>query len=256
MCWIQVHTTSSRQSRPGERFGHTAVSYKNCMYVFGGWDGSDTLNDLYQFTLETSSWMSFSGGGNKPSPRYRHSAVMHGCCMFVFGGVDKRQTRFNDLYEFNIERKGWACVKVQGTHGPSPRTFHSAVVCNGMMWVLGGYDGARQSDIWRINLVETVPKKNYRFNQTRSQYDGGGTLSERGKSDLEVVRLRACVIDLKKRLEKEEERQICKICFEREIDTVIMPCAHRVACRKCATELDSCPLDRIAITNRIHTISG
>ena len=98
-------------------------------FVFGGWDGHDTLDDLYEFSITTNQWciaqpLKSSGesfrlslarryavpgrGDVPPSPasvgrlrqgqmrvvprsRYRHSAVVHGCCMFVFGGVDKRQ---------------------------------------------------------------------------------------------------------------------------------------------------------------------
>lgn len=36
---------------PSERLGHTASKYENFMYLFGGWDGSKTLNDLWEFDL-------------------------------------------------------------------------------------------------------------------------------------------------------------------------------------------------------------
>lgn len=32
---------------PLNRFGHTAILYDHSMYVFGGWNGHDTLYDLY-----------------------------------------------------------------------------------------------------------------------------------------------------------------------------------------------------------------
>ena len=32
------------------------------------------------------------------------------------------------------------------------------------------------------------------------------------------------------RLEREQERHICKMCYDREIDAVILPCSHRVVC--------------------------
>lgn len=32
---------------PLNRFGHTAVVYDNSMYIFGGWNGHDTLDDVY-----------------------------------------------------------------------------------------------------------------------------------------------------------------------------------------------------------------
>ncbi|CAE8587159.1 unnamed protein product [Polarella glacialis] len=90
---------------PVGRFGHSAVVYRSGMFVFGGWDGHDTLDDLYEFSVTTSQWYSVPGRGDVPQSRYRHSAVVYGCCMFVFGGVDKRQARFADLCEFSFDTR-------------------------------------------------------------------------------------------------------------------------------------------------------
>lgn len=38
------------------RFGHVAVTYEHFMYVFGGWDGQNCLDDLYQYSFETNIW--------------------------------------------------------------------------------------------------------------------------------------------------------------------------------------------------------
>lgn len=43
-------------SEPKLRFGHTSVVHKNYMYVFGGWDGNVTLNDLNVFDFENEAW--------------------------------------------------------------------------------------------------------------------------------------------------------------------------------------------------------
>lgn len=37
------------KSTPGLRFCHSAVIYDNCMYIFGGYDGANRLNDLTRF---------------------------------------------------------------------------------------------------------------------------------------------------------------------------------------------------------------
>ena len=100
--WSEIQT-ESKQSVPLARFGHSAVIYKHSMYVFGGWNGHDTLDDLYEFSLVTNQWFQVNGRGDVPESRYRHSAVVYGCCMFIFGGVDKRQVRFSDLVEFNFD---------------------------------------------------------------------------------------------------------------------------------------------------------
>ena len=32
------------------------VKYKNQIFIFGGYDGQDRLNDLWSFNLETKTW--------------------------------------------------------------------------------------------------------------------------------------------------------------------------------------------------------
>ena len=43
-------------TEPNLRFGHTAVVHNNFMYVFGGWDGNVTLNDLNIFDFDKNLW--------------------------------------------------------------------------------------------------------------------------------------------------------------------------------------------------------
>merc|ERR1719171_2330324 len=97
--------------------------YRSSMFAFGGWNGHDTLDDLYEFSMIPAQWHSVPGRGDVPPSRYRHSAVVYGCCMFVFGGVDKRQARFADLCEFSFDTRSWSRVKTFGDP-PSARTFH------------------------------------------------------------------------------------------------------------------------------------
>ena len=56
---------------------------------------------------------------------------------------------------------------------------------------------------------------------------------------------------------------LCKICFARKIDTVLLPCRHRVACRLCISEMARrnggrrvCPIDRSEILQVIETIDA
>ena len=41
---------------PSARFGHTAEVYRNDMYVFGGWNGADTLDELYAYSFISNYW--------------------------------------------------------------------------------------------------------------------------------------------------------------------------------------------------------
>jgi len=260
--WIEI---PGSDNGPMGRFGHSAVMYRSGMFVFGGWNGHDTLDDLYEFSMTTSQWYSVPGRGDVPPSRYRHSAVVHGCCMFIFGGVDKRQARFADLCEFSFDTRSWSRVKTYGDP-PSARTFHRACMYGGCMYILGGFDGTRRNDMYRIAVPEQLPrgeeKRRRRLLANASSGDEAAAEPEAGQEDgnpesnSETSRLRLQVLELQKRLEGELERHLCKICYEREINTVILDCNHRAVCARCLCQVATCPLCRAPITNTIETYNA
>ncbi|CAD7937823.1 unnamed protein product [Amoebophrya sp. A25] len=240
-------------NQPMGRFGHSACMYGSSMFVFGGWNGHDTLDDLTEFSTTTQQWFPVPGRGEVPTSRYRHSAIVYGCCMFIFGGVDKRQARFSDLLEFNFDTRTWSRLETMGDP-PSARTFHKAVIYGGRMYIVGGFDGQRRNDMYRIALIEErtrAEKVELRKQKLGVHSDSAGSaLAAPGDEELEnvdgnfgnesldeVSMLKAQVLEYQKRLEREEERHTCKICYEREINTVILDCAHLCACVRCVRHL-------------------
>lgn len=89
-------------AEPKIRFGHTAVVYKHFMYIFGGWDGQVTLNDLSAFDLEKQIWLEPKNVSGQIDGRYRHTACATSRSMFVFGGINLALTRFDDIHEFDF----------------------------------------------------------------------------------------------------------------------------------------------------------
>ncbi|TVU09503.1 hypothetical protein EJB05_42980 [Eragrostis curvula] len=47
------------------------------------------------------------------------------------------------------------------------------------------------------------------------------------------------------------ERIFCRICFERDICIVLLPCRHRVLCEICSNKCQSCPICRLTIDSRL-----
>lgn len=230
--------------QPLPRFGHTAVVYNHSMYVFGGWDGHETLEDLYQYSFTTNIWYELRRTlGIKPSPRYRHSCVVFNGSLFIFGGVDKSQKRFNDLHEFNIQHKEWS-FKNTGGEIPSQRTFHTALAHENCMFILGGFDGKRQNDLYVIKLL---CEDSDIFSRTSSSisslydlednYSGDALCQELTKQNFILKQQEK---ELRKRLEVEKKRNFCKSCGEKPINTVLLECAHFVLCESCAKSLKNC----------------
>ncbi|XP_050353322.1 leucine-zipper-like transcriptional regulator 1 homolog [Nymphalis io] len=141
------------------RSKHTAVAYKDAIYVFGGDNGKSMLNDLIRFDIREKSWTKTGCMGTPPAPRYHHSAVVHRSSMFVFGGytgnilANSNLTNKNDLFEYKFQSAQWVQWKFTGQE-PVPRSAHGAAVYDDKLWIFAGYDGnARLNDMWTINLV-------------------------------------------------------------------------------------------------------
>ncbi|XP_064461375.1 leucine-zipper-like transcriptional regulator 1 [Ornithodoros turicata] len=153
------------------RSKHTVVAYKDAIYVFGGDNGKQMLNDLLRFDVRDKSWGRAFTTGCPPAPRYHHSGVVHEKSMFVFGGYtgdihsNSNLANKNDLFEYNFTTGQWSEWKFEGRM-PVPRSAHGAAVYDGKLWIFAGYDGnARLNDMWSVSLLgdsrtwEEVPQR-------------------------------------------------------------------------------------------------
>nr|XP_032800680.1 baculoviral IAP repeat-containing protein 2-like [Petromyzon marinus] len=53
-------------------------------------------------------------------------------------------------------------------------------------------------------------------------------------------------------LDKLEERLSCKVCMEREVSTMFVPCGHVATCGHCALSLIQCPVCRVAVKTSLR----
>ncbi|XP_043698396.1 uncharacterized protein LOC122649099 [Telopea speciosissima] len=49
----------------------------------------------------------------------------------------------------------------------------------------------------------------------------------------------------------QNEKVLCRICFEGEISIVLLPCRHRVLCSTCSEKCKKCPICRVSIEERL-----
>lgn len=64
--WRQV-TCPDRQ--PVARAAHSSAAHNNSLYIFGGFTGSEALDDLWRFDIETEKWTEVSVSDHRPPPR-------------------------------------------------------------------------------------------------------------------------------------------------------------------------------------------
>merc|ERR1712151_148797 len=120
--------------------------------------------------------------------------------------------------------------------------------------------------MYRIALPEQLPREEKRRRRPLSDIGAGNDASAEPESAAdrnpgagetsETVILQLQVNELQKRLETELERHLCKICYEREIDTVILDCNHRAVCARCLDQVSACPLCRVPITKIVQTYNA
>ncbi|KAF8708703.1 hypothetical protein HU200_030085 [Digitaria exilis] len=96
-------------------------------------------------------------GGDRPAPRSGHTAVSIGKSkVVVFGGfADKRF--LSDVSVYDVDNKLWYTPECTGNGsdgqaGPSPRSFHVAVVIDCNMFIFGGRSGGKRlGDFWMLD---------------------------------------------------------------------------------------------------------
>ncbi|CAA9999004.1 unnamed protein product [Nesidiocoris tenuis] len=88
---------------------HTAVAFRDSIYVFGG-----------EVSEKTESWHLLSNGKVYPPPRHKHSMVIHDGSIWIYGGMTDLQER-SDLWRFDTATETWEKLWLDGIP-PQPRS--------------------------------------------------------------------------------------------------------------------------------------
>jgi len=156
---------------PHQRSLHAGIVVGGCLYIFGGYDGSNRVNDLYRFNFKASKWSQVIVSGASPSARDRHVTVSQNERIYIFAGYDGNN-RVNDFWQYDPEQETWSVVDAGLGQPPTPRHSHSGVEYDGSMYIFAGYDGNYRSDLHRYNFSQrkwssvpvkgAVPRARYR----------------------------------------------------------------------------------------------
>eukprot|EP00698_Gefionella_okellyi_P023487 TRINITY_DN803_c0_g1_i1.p1 TRINITY_DN803_c0_g1~~TRINITY_DN803_c0_g1_i1.p1 ORF type:complete len:685 (-),score=140.29 TRINITY_DN803_c0_g1_i1:1759-3507(-) len=112
------------------------------MYVFGGHNGINHINDMQVLHTTTRQWRNIRFKGHQPSARSKHSAVQLGRRIYVFGGVNDFGFH-QDLSAYEIDSEHWVQPAVKGMP-PSARAGHGSAAIGNQMVIFGG-EGARDT---------------------------------------------------------------------------------------------------------------
>lgn len=86
----------------GFRAAHSCDKCGNYLYIFGGWNGKQALNDLYLLDIEKLEWSDPETEGPRPACRNNHTTAVVGDQIFFHGGHDGNDW-LDDLYILNTK---------------------------------------------------------------------------------------------------------------------------------------------------------
>ena len=133
---------SPNRTVPSRRFGYVSVVHNNKFVLFGGFDGSRWLNDMYEFDFTTKTWTKIQACGTLPSVRSCPAWAKDETHVYIHGGYDGVE-RKADFFACNLSTYTWKEMPCHGT--PTfPRYFHSCCLYGNKMFAYGGYSGSER----------------------------------------------------------------------------------------------------------------
>ena len=126
-----------------ERSGACSVVAENRWYVFGGYNGKDRVNDLYELNLVTLSNHKLDVHGPVIPARETTGCFVINNMLHIFGGYSGNAW-LNDMYRLDLSASPLTWETLRSTvdeQTPSPRFGFACGVVDGKFVLFGGYDG-------------------------------------------------------------------------------------------------------------------
>eukprot|EP00918_Siedleckia_nematoides_P057974 GHVU01126404.1.p1 GENE.GHVU01126404.1~~GHVU01126404.1.p1 ORF type:complete len:302 (-),score=41.30 GHVU01126404.1:1339-2244(-) len=124
---------------PSGRYCHGSTLDGDNLYIIGGGNVDDKLDDLWVLDLKQKKWNKLeptNSSAPAPEPRQGLVATVYDNKLYIFGGFSKEShSAFNEVWFFDLENKSWNFVEPEGT---VPNARH-------------GHVGVRVDDTWIIH---------------------------------------------------------------------------------------------------------
>jgi N-acetylneuraminic acid mutarotase len=114
--WTQLASASGPSARSAQA---TVYDSNGNMVIFGGYDGTSSLNDVWSYNIQNQKWTQLSSVSG-PTGRLYSSAIYTGNGnMIVFGGFNNSSwAEFNGVWNYNISSQSWTLLNP--TNGINP----------------------------------------------------------------------------------------------------------------------------------------
>src|SRR4051812_23545602 len=109
-------STTTISDLPNRRY-HTSIVYNDFLYVFGGTDGENVLNDLFTINLDTLNTLEYKRihCKLKPPARFSHTWTQLDNTFILYGGFSKgKMLPLNDIWIFTPLSNTWRQILIGG----------------------------------------------------------------------------------------------------------------------------------------------
>lgn len=266
-------------------WGEHAKHYSNCFFILGHDVGNIPLQDFEEESCSSQSTNAYANMENFEERLASFAGVQHPVdperlaragfystgtedkvkCFSCGGGLKGWQPEENPWEEhakyypgcsFLLVQKGPEFVNNIQLQGPRQNGAASSDK-NGFS---GNTNDVLQSEMAQKAIgmgidPSTVEKTILRKIRTGSNYSNVEALVEdcfetQESSDEKTQEQDEDPLEKLQRLQREKQ---CKICMDRDISIVFIPCGHLVSCKQCSDSLVKCPICCQAITQKIKT---
>jgi hypothetical protein len=155
--WTKLNPSGTPPSGRRECIG-TFDPDNNRMIVFGGYDGTNYLNEAWELNFTSGSngqWNKLSPQGSSPNARGLSCGIYDPSSksLIIFGGKDTSQA-FDESWQFLLTSSQGEWIKLQTTNSPSARYGSSAVrdTLDGKMIVYGGFSSSNLNELWQLDV--------------------------------------------------------------------------------------------------------
>ena len=139
---------------PTPRNGHTVDLIGSKMYIFGGGDKADLLNELYVFDVHDHMWSQPPCTGIVPPPRSRHTSAVCDKRLLIWGGIGGGL----DVHILDTETMNWTVPNAHGSV-PESRFGHTSTTVspmdNARLIILGGHNS--RSALSDVHVLDVDP---------------------------------------------------------------------------------------------------
>jgi hypothetical protein len=143
----------------------------------------------------------------------------------------------------------------------SNKCFQTVCKYQGKLYILCTEQGLDPSIVWtRLTLKKEI--RYYRGDFTRYVEEHHVVdrflLTQREIMSMNTAQLKETKeklgksLKLIKELETKSEQMMCVVCFEQKKNIVFIPCKHCTCCEQCSVQIDSCPMCRTDIKERME----